>query len=355
MVKIHAVAVCLSLFTSAMFGTTNFMLAYINSLGTQPITTIGFYWILTGLMGLAWALSRLIIMQRAKGDGRIRLIVAVDAPTESNAETLLPPSGPGNFKTEKARWQAIAFMALSGVSASIGIFFVRQTFITDTQDQGPLAAVGSTDVMMSTLLCHFLLHERLNPKQWISVITVFVGVMVMCFGDAATENWSHVDRRIPSHYMSPQFFNAIAFAFSSSICFVCSNMSMKLAYRMKISPAIGHVVRFTAITMTGIVTIFCAMFIEDVEAEFIRGNPRDLAMRWFIILMAAATGTAGRVALCEAMKFECTGISLSIIGANSIFVLLLTAVVDHLFPTIMRMVGMLIVVSSVASMSMMAA
>eukprot|EP00397_Hematodinium_sp_SG-2012_P038366 GEMP01041726.1.p1 GENE.GEMP01041726.1~~GEMP01041726.1.p1 ORF type:complete len:339 (+),score=51.54 GEMP01041726.1:123-1139(+) len=337
-----------------MFGSTNFMLAYVNALGTQPITTIGFYWIFTGVMGLGWALSCIIIRQRAKGDGRFRFIVADNATTESNAEALLPPSGPGNFKSKSARWQAIIFMALSGVSASIGIFFVRQTFITDTKDQGPLAAVGSTDVIMSTLLCHFLLHERLNPKQWISVITVFLGVIVMCFGDEATENWPHVDRRTPTHYMSRHFFNALAFAFSSSICFVCSNMSMKLAYRMNISPSSGHVVRFIAITMTGIVTLFCAMFIEDVEAEFIRGNPRDLAMRWFITFMAAAAGTAGRVTLCEVLKFECTGISLSIIGANSIFVLLLTAVVDHLFPTIMRMVGMLIVVSSVASMSLMA-
>eukprot|EP00397_Hematodinium_sp_SG-2012_P049955 GEMP01057838.1.p1 GENE.GEMP01057838.1~~GEMP01057838.1.p1 ORF type:complete len:181 (+),score=25.80 GEMP01057838.1:313-855(+) len=141
-----------------------------------------------------WALSCIIIRQRAKGDGRFRFIVADNAPTESNAEALLPPSGPGNFKSKSARWQAIIFMALSGVSASIGIFFVRQTFITDTKDQGPLAAVGSTDVIMSTLLCHFLLHERLNPKQWISVITVFLGVIVMCFGDEATENWPHVNR-----------------------------------------------------------------------------------------------------------------------------------------------------------------
>lgn len=347
MVEVKLAAVLYSFCAMFTLGLCNFLLAYNQKLGMQPVTSIAFFWLMSGALGFAWVLST----TAAGKDGTPTFIYA-NAPEgcngDGNTEALLTPvPAPGGFACQRDRRNAICQVVMCGLFSCAGAFFVRQTFVTDPVDSGPLSSLVATDVIITTLTCHFFLQEHLTARQWVAVGVVFVGMMVMCYPThaAPTVPVAGTERGPVS-----TFFNALAFAFCASLSFVGCNVCVKLAFKRRMSPSSVNFIRFATVFVCGVVALGVALATEKWSLVF----SNDAALQWFVLTLAALANTAGTAFLNAALTFACTGISLSIIGANSVVILLLTAVLEHLVPNTSRLVGMGVLISGVASMSLMA-
>ena len=158
------VAILWSTIACFLFGVQNYAIAYTNSLpGDDFCRTVGLLWFFTGVCGLG-ALARHPLH---------RIFFSEAEAKPGLAESLIAP--------EAGTVTLLSKTATLGGGLAIGMaqLFMKLSFGADPDAEGPLASVICADVILVSVLCHFVYHEYLNAAQWGSVALVFAGLITM--------------------------------------------------------------------------------------------------------------------------------------------------------------------------------
>jgi len=362
MVKVQPEALMWAFGTCCAFGTVNFLLPYIQEHGLEASKLMPTYWALSGFLGLAaaaWRIRRNVELQ-SQGLGLIFAEAAVknieaNQGLEAESISYVPLTEDGikrtkrGFKSLRSEYLAATFAFMSGFGATIGINFNRAALYTDERDQGPLAAIISTDAILATLIFHFCFGERLTFLQWMCVVIVSAGIMLMCgltgkSGDLSLEQ---------QDVTSMEFFTALLYGFCACAGFASGNVVMSLAYYHGISAESATFLRCLSIMSVGAVSaVFTYITAEEMSMDPAPARePLLFHQTWGLAILTAFISSLGVACFSYAFSYDCRGIVLSIMGANNVIVLLLGAFVDGIFPSTTRLIGMCIIVTGVSMLS----
>ena len=209
------VAILWSTIACFLFGVQNYAIAYTNSLpGDDFCRTVGLLWFFTGVCGLA-ALARHPLH---------RIFFSEAEAKPGLAESLIAPeAGPVTLLSKTATLGG-------GLAIGMAQLFMKLSFGADPDAEGPLASVICADVILVSVLCHFVYHEYLNAAQWGSVALVFAGLITMAgvFDGGGGTSVSPV---------------AFSLAFAAMISFGASIFSVRVAAVGGIAASSGFIAR----------------------------------------------------------------------------------------------------------------
>ena len=114
---------------------------------------------------------------------------------------------------------------------------MKLSFAEDPTAQGPLSSVVCADVILVSVLCHFVYAERLSFLQWFSVAFVFVGLVTMAglFGEGGAVS-----------------LLGIGYAICAMLFFGASVFSVRAAAVAGLSAASGFIARTVMMGLAGI-------------------------------------------------------------------------------------------------------
>mmetsp|Transcript_39661 Transcript_39661/g.132219 ORF Transcript_39661/g.132219 Transcript_39661/m.132219 type:complete len:351 (+) Transcript_39661:25-1077(+) len=307
------VAILWSSIACFLFGVQNYAIAYTNSLpGDDFCRTVGLLWFFTGVCGLG-ALARHPLH---------RIFFSEAEAKPGLAESLIAPeAGPVTLLSKTATLGG-------GLAIGMAQLFMKLSFGADPDAEGPLASVICADVILVSVLCHFVYHEYLNAAQWGSVALVFAGLITMAgvFDGGGGTSVSPV---------------AFSLAFAAMISFGASIFSVRVAAVGGIAASSGFIAR----------TLILGAF----------SVPLLIAARWdsssvLGVLIPSSCGfmqAAGVYSINEALSVgPYTSISIAIFGSNSLVVLLLAAIVEGHVPALSALVGMALTASGCVIISL---
>jgi len=222
-------AIIWSCLACVTFGFENFGIGYTNVLpGTDLLVVIGLLWVSSGICGLI-----LFLANPRNG------IFFSDSDTN-------PP--------RKIETAAKVASVIGGIAVGFSFMFMKLAFDADPKDQGPLDSVICADVILVSVLCHFLYDERLSRVQWVAVLLVSLGlaVMVLAPGETHPASTGHGTTDLPV----PQPLLAFLYAFFAMLCFGTSVFTIRIATVGHVAPLSGLIARMLVIGVCGLAVLY---------------------------------------------------------------------------------------------------
>jgi drug/metabolite transporter (DMT)-like permease len=137
-------ALIFALGTFVLWGTTNFLIRYgEEKTGIKPIEFTAVMWVSMGILGVI-----LVAYLYLTGNG---------------------------FKLNKD----LVFPVAAGLLLGIGILSFSYALSHTDTEAGVTAAVATCNAVFTTVLAFVFLQEKLDPKQWIGIATVIIGIIIL--------------------------------------------------------------------------------------------------------------------------------------------------------------------------------
>jgi drug/metabolite transporter (DMT)-like permease len=298
------------------FGVQNFIIGYTNELpGEDFKRTIGFLWFGTGLCGLATYASNMQL-------GVFYTDAAARSATTSLSRSLLFDEA---STPTKLSWFPKLVTLGGGVAAGCAQLFMKASFSEDPAAQGPLCSVVCADVILVSVLCHFVYDERLTLGQWLSVLLVFGGLVIM----AGLFDPTSVEPGVQSGVS----LMGIAYAILAMLCFGGSIFSARVVDSSGMAGVSASQARCLVLGAASTPLLLAAHW----EG---RSMPVSMPGLWLPLLCGLLQ--AGSVfAVSQALASgPYTSISIAIFGSNSLVVLGLAALISGQIPSISASIGM---------------
>ena len=294
------------------FGVQNFIIGYTNELpGEDFKRTIGLLWFGTGLCGLATYASNMRL-------GVFYTDAAIRSATTSLSRSLLFDEA--STPTELSWFPKLVTLG-GGVAAGCAQLFMKASFSEDPAAQGFLCSVVCADVILVSVLCHFVYDERLTLGQWLSVLLVFGGLVTM----AGLFDPTSVEPGVQSGVS----LMGIANAFLAMLCFGGSIFSARVVDSSGMAGLSASQAR-------------CLVLGAASTPLLLAAHWEGLSMLGLWLPLLCGTLQAGSVfAVSQALASgPYTSISIAIFGSNSLVVLGLAALISGQIPSISASTGM---------------
>jgi hypothetical protein len=320
-----------------MYGFSNFLIGYTNSLGAD------FYAVL-GLIFFGSVLQPLVVLP-----GMIRtygsMFFAEEGPAKRDDDYI---ELAGDVPQSNISFWTKFMTVFGGVSVAMAQVFMKLAMGADPVDSGPLCAVISSDVVLVSLFCHFVYGEKLNFKQSIAVLGTFIGTAVMTLGGDAAATKVVSDDSNGGTSMLIGLIWAVCACVSFGGAVICIRIG-----------ALGGLAPTSAFTgrMVGIGGLGAVFFAYSILSGGLQDTLLPLDQHYsvwilcFFIGLLQAYGTYG---VNKALEYPMTGVCIAIFGSFSVVVLVCTAIQDRELPNDQKLIGMLISLVSCASVGLLA-
>eukprot|EP00929_Paragymnodinium_shiwhaense_P013805 TRINITY_DN121657_c0_g1_i1.p1 TRINITY_DN121657_c0_g1~~TRINITY_DN121657_c0_g1_i1.p1 ORF type:complete len:365 (-),score=102.72 TRINITY_DN121657_c0_g1_i1:284-1378(-) len=346
------------------FGASNFLIGYMNAAVVEQWVLVGVLWC-TGAIGLVpaayflWKKGSLFFQVEepadaaSKADAADKEVVdaekgAVDAESGAgdaeavvDAKKVVVPASPVKPKQVEVPplklWVKLITIA-TGIVHALGEYFMKEAFAAAPSEIGPLSAFVSSEALVVAVFSHFVYNEYMNFRQSLCVTSIAIGLTIIGVGLARSPD-------LMEEGLSQKMI-AFSFATGGMLCFAGVVLGMRMSLRNGVAPWSGVVVRFVVEFIMGTIAIVASFISEglpEIEVNF---------MVWMYPIMAGLLQAVGMVFVNKALKFPNTGVANAIYSSNSIVVLILGVLVDHLYPSSLSLIGMGFVVAAVAGISL---
>lgn len=312
----------------ALFGICNFLIGASNSLPIDNWAVIGYMWMGSGFIGLLVGLY----FYRREG----AFFFTEPLLGDDKFETFRPPIA----ITAKVKLVTI----FGGLCVGISQLLMKQAFALAPRDAGPLTAVISSDVLIVSVFCHFVYRELLSAKQGSLVLAILVGLVLMELlpsGGAASEA-DVAGESTPGEQLAE--FAAFGISVAGMVSFAAAVLAIRVGFAGGLAAWSGFVVRMLTLLAIGIIAFGYSVLTN--------GWPSAALIAWVGPTGAAVSQCGGVLCVNKALQYPNTGIANAIFASNSVTVLLLNAVFFGLVPGAGGLIGMLVVVGSVAGISL---
>lgn len=147
-----------------LFGLQNYIIGYTNTLPMDNFfRTVGLLWLVTGICGI-------VVLVNYSSQGVFFLDDAANSSSRTGLISFRPPPIPLFPKL---------ITLGGGLSIGAAQLLMKLSFAQDPLAQGPLCSIVCADVILVSVLCHFIYSETLTPGQWLSILVVFAGLVTM--------------------------------------------------------------------------------------------------------------------------------------------------------------------------------
>lgn len=295
------------------FGLQNFLIGYSNQLTSKENNwaVIGILWFVSGVVGLAAT----FVFYATRGEVFF-------------AES----SGTG---------QSIScFIKLATISGGLFVglaqLMMKFSFALAPEETGPLCAVLCSDVVIVSTYCHFFCKELMNSQQKLGVMAVVTGQMIIA-NFSAKSSATVVSR-------PDQTLLAYGLAVLGMLSFAACVLAIRIG-------AIGGLAAWSGFDVRMLVLLVLGSFAFTYSCMTV-GWPYMSSGAWMCPIVAGLAQAIGVFCLNKALQFPSTGVAIAICASNSVMVLILNVVICGLVPNTPSLIGMGIVVSAVAGMSL---
>jgi drug/metabolite transporter (DMT)-like permease len=226
----------------------------------------------------------------------------------------------------------MAITLAGGLANGFSQYMMKESFQLDPADSGPLCAVFTSDVLLVSVFCHYVYHERLSMTQVAAILAIVGGLCVMVAEEYDVE---------PSSEFDP--LRAYIYAIFGMVGFAAAIISIREGCRNGLDAWSGFNARMLVLLGLGIFAV--------AKSVSVHGWPEATLMDLAPAVAAGFLQAAAVVCVNKALEFASTGISNAIFACNSVLVLVLNAVVCGLVPNASNLLGMFIVICGVAVIS----
>eukprot|EP00397_Hematodinium_sp_SG-2012_P027581 GEMP01028988.1.p1 GENE.GEMP01028988.1~~GEMP01028988.1.p1 ORF type:complete len:371 (+),score=62.92 GEMP01028988.1:37-1149(+) len=245
------------------------------------------------------------------------------------------------FENPETRRRSIIECVISGVfySGALVLFRLSFKFAEYGEDVSPwLNAIVVFDLFIAAVICHFGFEERMTFLQWITLVVVCAGVVVMCVSDFLAK----------SDKVTGLYLKAISSAVAASSFFLVSNISIKNAYAHDISVASLNYLRMLAVISSGCISVLVATLVDE------KPFPHNWQV-WSLMAGSGALYGVGIVCLNYALWPHCTAMALSIVTGGSSVVSVVSFVIAErtAMPPIVKLAGISLVALAIVSIVVM--
>jgi len=343
MVKIEPAALVLAVGTAMGFGSANWLAGYLPSIGHPPLMMVAIWLLVPTMILTPWSLLQIYRVTK----GMQNFII----------------DGNGAPYTERRPWiMAILHCVLSTIGSTLGSILILKSFGADLRNIGPLSAIIATDVLITAVICHFALKEKLSLFQWGAVLLIFVGIAVMFVstdtsGSTDNSDTTTTTTTAPGEEVEVEgdFAMALAWGLGATMCFVVANMGVKCAFQHNINPHSLNFARMLTQVFGGLIVLIIALYTQNPAGIKDAENDENLVIkRWCLNIFQAVCHVFGLACLTMALRYKCTGITLSVVGAGVGSVGFILNLIHGKVPSIPKIIGMAIVVTGVALMPILA-
>lgn len=282
------------------FGVTNFLLGYIaEKSGAAPAASIKaamILWLGCGLLGLAGTVYFTLTGRGFSGLPRQRFL-------------LIPIA--------------------AGVSLALAMLLLNASLAANPLAKGPMVAVTSASSLVVALLAWTILREKLVPGQWLGILIVIVGIVLISLGGDGRAG-----------------LGAVGLASAAMVMFGITNFLLKLAGARNADSLTVAVVLWLAVGACGVL----AMAWSGLAGSGFPVLSRP-ALTW-LALLAGGFMALGMLAIKIALTLGPAGPAVSVSGSNAILVSLLDfGILGHWLPPL-KLAGMLTAIAGIAALSL---
>eukprot|EP00929_Paragymnodinium_shiwhaense_P033753 TRINITY_DN18480_c0_g1_i3.p1 TRINITY_DN18480_c0_g1~~TRINITY_DN18480_c0_g1_i3.p1 ORF type:complete len:376 (+),score=50.84 TRINITY_DN18480_c0_g1_i3:68-1195(+) len=224
----------------------------------------------------------------------------------------------------------------TGVFHAMGEYLMKQAFAAAPSEVGPLCAFVSSEALIVSIVSFLIWGERMSFRQSLCVVSIGLGLTVIGIGSANSGQLEEETGREKAI--------AFAYAFGGMFCFAAVVLGCRVGVIGGIAASSGVVARLLTEFAMGTIAVVCS---ADLH-----GLPDVQWYMWFFPLLAGLMQSFGIYCIIRALKYPNTGIANAIYSSNSVVVLILSIAVDHVFPSSLSLIGMGVVVSAVAGLSL---
>jgi drug/metabolite transporter (DMT)-like permease len=330
-----AMAIAWSFNAFLMFGFSNYLIGYTNSLGVD----------FSGVLGLIFFGS---VMQP---------LVALPGMVAKHGTIFFPPEATkakdddyvelaGSVPESNISWWPKFMTFFGGVLVALAQVFMKLSMGADPVDSGPLCAVISSDVVFVGLFCHFVYGEKLSVKQFIAVLGVFIGTVTMALGGESAK--STTDESVGAAGM----LVGLLWAVFASISFGGSVICIRIGGMGGLHPESAFTSRMLGIGVMGVMFFAYSIFSGGLQDTLL---PLDQYYSlWVLCLFIGLLQAFGTFGVGKALMYPLTGVCIAIWGSFSVVVLICSAIQDQRLPSDQKLIGMFISLVSCASVGLLA-
>lgn len=301
------------------FGLCNFLIGYSNSIDANPWAVVGVLWFTSGVVGLAPAAH----FYQARGGLFF---------SQLSQDLLEDPSCKPPAISTFVKFVTIA----GGLCVGFSQLLMKTAFGILPAEMGPLTAVISSDTLVVSTFCHFVYQELLSYRQAACIVSIVVGLCVMALGSGGSSG--------PDGASGLQQAEAYLYALFGMFLFASTVLGMRIGFMAGLAAWSGFVVRMITVLGCGVISFAYAVWSDGV--------PQVPLLAWSAPVVAGLCQAAGVFCVNKALQYPNTGIANAIFASNSVMVLVLNTAVTRLLPSLWSLVGMAIVVASVAGISL---
>eukprot|EP00929_Paragymnodinium_shiwhaense_P090204 TRINITY_DN50385_c0_g1_i1.p1 TRINITY_DN50385_c0_g1~~TRINITY_DN50385_c0_g1_i1.p1 ORF type:complete len:352 (+),score=50.69 TRINITY_DN50385_c0_g1_i1:66-1121(+) len=333
------------------FGTSNYLIGYMNDILADQWILIGMLWA-TGVIGVLpaavflWKRGALFFQEDDEEqkpnasdakDGKIVKTTSATTTVDVEAGLKVKPAivEPPKKTTSLTCWVKLVTIS-TGVFHALGEWMMKEAFAAAPSEVGPLCAFVSSEALVVSIVSFFAWGERMDFRQTSCVLSIALGLTVIGVGSAES---GQMEEDSPK-----QKAIAFSYAFGGMFSFAAVVLGMRVGVIGGVAASSGVVVR--------LLTEFCMGSVAVAYSGILHGFPKVHWFMWLCPLMAGLMQSAGMYCIIRALRYPNTGIANAIYSSNSVVVLILSIAVDHANPGALCLMGMGVVVSAVAGLSL---
>ena len=223
-----------------------------------------------------------------------------------------------------------AMVGGAAIESAIGVLCLTLAFEADQASKGAVVSISAGSAALAALVSSVLFKEHIGVRQWGAIAVVTLGVVLLALATSRSSS------AVP-----------IAFGFVTLICFAGSSLTIKAAVRPGKGPLPSCLLINLIYAVTQMVVGMTTLLIRSALGAAFSGLSDHQA--WLCFAAGVLLGL-GTLFYNVALKFGHAGVCLAISQANGACVLLLDMTVG-LFPTWFQVIGIVVTLSGVASLS----
>jgi drug/metabolite transporter (DMT)-like permease len=317
--KVERGTVLWSLPAHVCFGLQNFLIGYTNTLDVDDWAVVGALWFSAGFLGLVAS----VYFYRQVGMFFFSDDSLLDASLLGDDEPFMITP-----------WVKVV-TCVGGAAVGFSQLMMKMSFAMDPPETGPLCAVISSDVVIISTVCHFVYKEYMNRAQAGAILVIVSGLAIMGkASQASTSDGGSVGDAVI----------AFGIAILGMVGFACAVLSIRVGCLGRLAAWSGFVVRMLVLLVIGAMAFAYSVFTV--------GWPTLPWNMWLVPIFGGLCQAGGVLCINMALQYPNTGVANAIFASNSVFVLILQAIVFGEFPSTIKLVGMCCVVLGVSSMSL---